>query len=202
MSIVPYRDFDISSFVLKYAENVGKNGSKVIHVRREQTEPLAAPSYMVQTPCCRLPFDPFSNSFTINLDESFYHLVRSIEEFVLVEANRRSTEWFGRELGSDVIKSMFKSLITESDKGYLPSMKVPYNEECEFYESDNTTIVPRDKLVKGSQVRLILSFPKVNIKKRCGVTTFNICIELYQLKFAKREAPAELCPQTFSFIDD
>lgn len=191
MSVVSYRNFDPLSFVFKAAENVGKNGSKVI---------ASASLMIIQTSCCRLPFDPFSNSFTINLDESFYHMMRGIEEVVLAEANRRSTEWFGRELGGEMIKSMFKSSITESDKGYLPSMKVPYDEECEFYESDNITIAPRNKLIKGSEVRLLLSFPKVNVKKRCGVTTFNICIELHQLKFAKREAPEE-CPQTFSFLE-
>jgi hypothetical protein len=184
-----YRDLDVSTFVLKPAENVGKNGSKVIYMNED---------LMVQTPRCRLPFDPFSNSFTINLNEPFYHLIRGIEDYILKQANLRSTEWFGRELSVEEIKSMFKSSITESDKGYLPSMKIPYNEECEFYESDNMTIAPKDKLIKGSEVRLILTFPKVNIKKRCGVTTFNICIELYQLKFVTKR---EVCPQTFSFLD-
>lgn len=190
-NVIGYRDFNVSSLIFKKAENVGKNGSKVIHM-----EPI-----LLQTPCCRLPFDPFSNSFTINLNEQMYHLIRDIEEAVQKEAICNSKEWFPK-IPQEEIRNMFKSSITESDKGYMPSMKIPYDEECEFFNSDNT-LAPRTKLIKGSEVRLLLTIPKINVKVRCGVTTFNIVWELYQLKFAKDCQPLhEECPQTFSFLED
>ena len=175
MSVVyPYQQFNIKdiSFGAPYSH---RNGSKTVNIKYPHKE-----IRYLQSSKCKIPFDPYSNSFCVSLTEPFEKKLRELEAFVKKEAQDNSILWFGKELTSEELEQLYTPLFSESKtKGYPPFMRINITDDynVSFYDTKTREPIDKTQLTKGCEVRLVLKFVKIYINKN---KKFKITMEMIQ----------------------
>lgn len=216
-NVILYKDFDPK--LLNFdAASKNKMGGKSVRISYgPNKQPVR-----IQTPALYLPFgvskytDEKTGETTQSIDASFrgldtdpkmqtfYNIVKAIDEQVMTTCVERSTEWLGKPMSLDVIKEFFRPLVKPpKDEKYSPLMKIkvvalPGGGQMPkiFDARDTSTPVDGnlDYFCKGSVAKFIVTIPSVWFVNK----TFGVSARLFQSVVMSRPVSNE----SFAFAQE
>lgn len=185
LNILNYKDIDVNEIVFSSPEKL--KGGSYISVPKYNNEPI-----YIQTP--RLINKGFTKSeqrcsIELELDNthlSFYEFITNIDDFNIVEIQKKSKSWFKQEFPLDVVEEFYKSPVKMARSKNAPSLKVKIplsrgSVDCAIYNNNN-------QMINYSQ-----------IKNEAKVLTV---LHFYGLRFLKQQVICEWVPIQIKIFDN
>jgi hypothetical protein len=192
-TVYKYNKFDFSKISFS-KPNETRNGSKYINLHYPNNE-----EWYLQTPKSRIPFNPYPTNFCISISDSFEKILDKLDEVIIKEAVKESFHWFGVIKTEKEIRALYNKLsIPSKDQNYQPFMRINFTNEPDIYNQQNE-IIPKEEIVQGNQVRLIIKLRKIYINSSKNFQ-FRLLVDLEQLKIAKPKED-NIKQKQYAFID-
>jgi hypothetical protein len=194
-----------------------KRGGKMVYIHMANENKRS--KIILQTPPMAIPFgiQPYTESSTgqvlsYSLDVSFrgYDTDTKIQEFLekmkfldeimITNATMRSQEYFGRDMGRDLVSEFYRPLVKEPTSGNWPPTfrcKIPmrYDQpDCQFFD-ENKQPCTIDGVTKGSTVKLLLELGSIWF---LGNKSFGVTFKIMQCAVVNK--PSRLV--SYAFADE
>lgn len=193
MSVISYKNFDFTKLEFSNVK-ASKTGPRTVYFNYPNQEDT-----FFQTPKVKVTFNPYDTNFCVTADEALESKLREFETHIINNAVKHSSEWFGGVKTKDEVESMFISLLSKSSGDFPPFVRINFTQGCEIYNND-AEMVDNSKIIRGTQVRLILKFVKLYIKEKDGGgLTMRCNFDLNQVRIS--EQPEESKPTSYAFVD-
>jgi hypothetical protein len=187
---------DFQPSILNFSElEKNKKGGKVVYTSVGDARNTRI---VLQTPTCHVPFgvNPYTESttgeiqsYTIDLSfrgyesdpkmAQFLEKMMRLDDIMIEAATTKSKEWFGKDIGRDIVCEFYRRLVKEHPTGQWPptlKVKIPLKmgtnvPDCAFFD-ENKNPCTIDQIVKGCRVKMILELSSVWFvgNKNFGVT--------------------------------
>ena len=161
LTIVDYKKIDFDNLSFCVPEKT-INGSHIAYAKYQGTD------LFIQTPrlnCTQILKNDTRCSLELEFDKAhglFYEYITSIDDFNVINIQKHSKQWFGKEIPLDIVEEFYKTPVKMGRKNKPPTLKikVPLSKGepvCTVYDANNNE-TSFSRLKQNSKTLVVLKF--------------------------------------------